>query len=505
LPARLLYLHLPDFPLQRRVLETPSLAGEPVALSEEVRHQRKVAFTSPAAFQTGVRNGMTIAAATALVPELRSFPHHLEEECKALSSLGEALLCLAPAFQLSPPDGLWLEASAAWLCGGEEALGLRVLEICSAQGYSGKAAAASEMFTARALARHGAPRIDISSPGQSAHLLAGLPLASLDKAGPLLEALGALGLSTLGEVASLPAGALAARMGLDGLQLHRLCRGEDDTPFSPTPISQRFEERIDLDWAAESLEPLLFALKTALDRLCARLSSRKRAAIKLSLKLKLDPSGEQKITFALARPSARVKSLLELARLHLSNLSLPSPISSLQVQVEESCEDRDHQLALGETPEGDSALETVLSRLATTLGKDALFAAEARPLHRPERAFRFKAFSPPAAERGLFKQARTDKRPPVGEAEWLARPTRLFGRPAPLHIEMDTQGVVSARLLGKRRKAQALAGPERLCGDWWEEAAYSRDYYRVHFEGLGPVWIYRDQQDGRFYLQGMFD
>jgi protein ImuB len=361
------------------------------------------------------------------------------------------------------------------------------------------------MFTARALARHGTRRIEVVSPGQSGHDLAGLPLASLDNAGPLLEALGALGLSTLGEVASLPVGAVAARMGIAGLQMHRFCRGEDDTPFTPTPISHRFEERIDLDWAAEALEPLLFALKTALDRLCARLSSRKHAAVKLSLVLKLDPSGEEKVTFALASPSVRVKSLLELARLHLSNLTLPSPIRSLQIRVDESCEDRDHQLALGETPEGDSALETVLSRLATTLGKDALLAAEVAPFHRPERAFRFKAFHPPPADRGLFKEAATESRPLCTEEEWLARPTRLFERPAPLNVEIDSQGIVSARLLGKRRKAQALDGPERLCGDWWEEAAYSRDYFRVHFEGLGPVWIYRDEQDGQFYLQGLFD
>jgi hypothetical protein len=32
-----------------------------------------------------------------------------------------------------------------------------------------------------------------------------------------------------------------------------------------------FEEQIALDWPAESIEPLLFALKTVLDRLCARL------------------------------------------------------------------------------------------------------------------------------------------------------------------------------------------------------------------------------------------
>jgi protein ImuB len=60
-------------------------------------------------------------------------------------------------------------------------------------------------------------------------------------------------------------------------------------------------------------------------------------------------------------------------------------------------------------------------------------------------------------------------------------------------------------VLGKRRRAMAVAGPERIWGEWWSGAPYRRDYYRVHFEGVGPVWVYRDATDGRFYLQGLFD
>ena len=51
----------------------------------------------------------------------------------------------------------------------------------------------------------------------------------------------------------------------------------------------------------------------------------------------------------------------------------------------------------------------------------------------------------------------------------------------------------------------ALTGPERLCGEWWAPEPYSRDYYRLHLEGLGPLWVFRDASDGRFYLQGFFD
>jgi protein ImuB len=72
-------------------------------------------------------------------------------------------------------------------------------------------------------------------------------------------------------------------------------------------------------------------------------------------------------------------------------------------------------------------------------------------------------------------------------------------------VEVREGELCSARLLGKRRLAIDISGPERLQGDWWSNHAYARDYYRVVFDGLGPVWLFRDARDGRFYLHGMFD
>jgi protein ImuB len=296
-------------------------------------------------------------------------------------------------------------------------------------------------------------------------------------------------------------------MGAAGLQIHRLCRGEGDAAFVPTPLPVVLEEAVDLDWPAESIEPLLFGLKTTLDRLCARLCGRKRAAVRLTIFLKLDPSGEQQLSLVLARPSVQVRLLLELIKHQISELTLPSPVVGIRVRVNESCEDPARQLRLGDEPEGDAALEVVLSRLATALGEDSLFSVELKPVHRPERAYAARRFQPPAQEKGLIAETKRSERE---ASEWdevlFQRPARLFERPASLEVDLGQDGDFrSARLLGKRRKAIAIAGPERLTGEWWGEAAYSRDYYRVHFEGFGPAWIYRDARDGQFYLHGMFD
>jgi protein ImuB len=499
------YLHFSRFPAQRKVIEVPALAGQPFVLEEEARGQRRVAFASSSALKAGVRPGMTLTAATALEPSLKHFPYKADDEARALTSLGEALMCVAPGFQLSAPEGLWFDASAAHLFGGEEGLCLRALEVCSSHGYRGRAVVASELFTSRALARHGTRPVLVVPEGQSARVLAPLPLAALE--GPEREPFEALGLRTLGEVAALPSGAVTARGGAGGLRAHTLCRGGDDTPFVAEVLEEVLEERMALDWPAESFEPLQFALKTLLDRLCARLAGRRLAAVRLRFLLKLDPTGQVELPLTLARPAARSKLLLDLARHQMAELRLDNPVASISVRVDEHSEDRGQQLALGDSPEGDAALEVVLSRLATTLGEDSLFSASLEAVHRPEQAYAAKAFRPPASPRGmvgeLLPEAQVEL--PVDEA-MRERPSRLLEQPATLDAEVAESGeLLAAWLLGKRRRVTSMAGPERLSGEWWAADPYSRDYYRVHFEGLGPAWVFRDAKDGRFYLQGLFD
>jgi protein ImuB len=522
--VRVLYLHLPRFPVQRKVVETPALVGRPLALWEEVRGQKRVAFASAAALKAGCAAGMTVTAAAALCPELKDFPLDRAAEAAALLSLGEALLRVAPAFQLQPPDGMWLDGSAAALAQGEDGLAGKVEEIARACGYRGRAVAASDLFTARTVARAGPADLRVVAPHESAKALRGLPLSVLEEDAPgAVRALRDLGLSTLGQAAALPAGAVVARLGAEGLRAQRLCRGEDDALFKPTAVPEVMEEGISLDWPAESMEPLLFALKTAFDRLGARLSGRGRAAVRLRLALKLDPKGERLIPLVLARPSASSRLLVDLARHRIADLTLENPVSGVGVRVEESCEDRARQMALGDAPSGDAALEVVLSRLSSALGEEALFSGETLASHRPEAGYRRGGFHPPARERGALGDeaarafegrgagrgeppAAAELREPGTERDPWDRPPRLFSKPASLEAEVTATGQIrAARLLGRRRKALAVSGPERLCGEWWQGDGYRRDYYRVHFEGVGPVWVFKDGEDGRYYLQGMFD
>lgn len=359
------------------------------------------------------------------------------------------------------------------------------------------------------LARHGEKRASIVAEGEEAARLAPLPLAALEGEAQARAALAALGLTTLGEVAGLPPGAWAARGGVEGHRARALCLGALKTPFVPHQLPETIEEGVTLEWPAESLEPLVFALKRVIDRVSARLCGRQLAAVRLRFTLVLDPSGTTELLLSLARPTSQSKLLLELARHRLSEMRLENPVGGLRLRVEEACEDPGQQLSLGDGPQGDAALEVVLSRLATTLGEGALYSPTLEQKHRPEAASGRGPFRPPEAPRGLLSELLPQDDP--GEAfsadpEALERPARLLASPVALDAELGAEGeLLFGRLMGRRRRVLALTGPERLGGEWWAPTGFSRDYYRVFFEGLGPTWVFRDGADGRFYAQGFFD
>ncbi|MCA2980203.1 MAG: hypothetical protein INH37_18185, partial [Myxococcaceae bacterium] len=199
--------------------------------------------------------------------------------------------------------------------------------------------------------------------------------------------------------AALPVGSLAARFGSDGHLVAQLARGQDEPRLTPEVLPEVIDEAVALDWPAEQLEPVLFATKMVVDRVCARLQGRQLAAVRLSVGLTLDGAGLQAVPLVLARPASHGKLLLELIRHRLTDVSVQHPIAGVRVTVAEACPEPGRQLLLGDVPAGDAQLEVVLSKLQSALGEAALFSAEPVARHRPEAAWRLVPFRPPDAGR----------------------------------------------------------------------------------------------------------
>ena len=527
---RVLALHVPELPLQR-LRRSSGARPRPVAILEEGR----VVCCDGEARAAGVLAGMTAAQALGAHGQLELVPLDAAGDRAALRALAEALLALAPAVEVSPPDVLLLDASAAHVVSGlgvaaagteraERELAARALAVAEEMGWSARAAVVTGRAPARAVACHGVEgwraeaqadepgperagglggRASFALParwipnGVERQALAPLPLSALGLAPAVAARLAEIGVRDVGGLARLPEGTLAHRFGPAGVAAARLARGEDASPLVPYQPETLPEEGLELEGPAESAEPLLFALKRLADRVAARLAGRALGATRLRLVLKLDPRGEERIDAPLAQPTAVAARWLGPLKEHLFALRLPAAVVGVRLLAVEVAPVAVEQLAFGDRPEAVAALEAVLARLAVRLGDGALFAAEPVARYRPERAYRAVPFSSGPRRRAATEEAAVPE-------EAAHRPTRLLPVPEPVVAEGEGGRLTAVRVGGKDRAVLSWRGPERLAGEWWAER-FDRDYYRVRLDGLGDCWIFRDGADGRLWLHGFFD
>jgi len=502
---RVLALVLPELPLQR-ALRARSAHGQLAV----VEGDRVVHCTAPAR-AAGARPGDSLVQARAACADLAAVPLEPAKDRAALRALAEALLSLAPAVEVAFPDSLLLDASAAGIGGGtseeaETGLAERALALCRSLGWRGRAGIASGKGPAQMLARHGAQEVVRAAPGEAARALARLPLTALQLPSGMEARLAAVGVTDVGALSRLPPETLAHRFGPAGAQAVRLACGEDPRPLVPFAPETFPEESWDLEGTEvgvlESAEPVLFAVKRLADRVATRLAGRGLGAGRLRLTLGLYPRGEERLDLSLARPSADAALWLVPLRERVGNLRLPAPVRELKLSVVEAAEVPAEQLVAGDRPEATRALEVVLSRLAARLGDVSLLAARAVDRHRPEAAYQLARFEVPSLHRAPGEGEEGD--PGGGAGPVSLRPTRLLRLPRPVVAEGEGGRLTVLRLDGCAHGVVALAGPERLAGEWWSQP-FDRDYYRVRLEGVGDVWVYRDGRDGRLYLHGYFD
>ncbi len=175
--------------------------------------RRVVGAVDRAARALGLRPGLALAQAQAMVPGLTVIPADPEGDAAALGRLAAWCLCYAPLVAPDPPDGIWIDvAGAAHLHGGEAALLAHLRRRLGRAGYRVRAALADTPGAAWAASRCLGPEIVLPPGGQRDALLA-LPLRALRLDGDTVSGLGQLGIARVGQLLEQPSGPLRLRFG----------------------------------------------------------------------------------------------------------------------------------------------------------------------------------------------------------------------------------------------------------------------------------------------------
>ncbi len=479
-----------------------------------VRGAACIVDTSLSARTAGIRPGLPLADARALLPGLVIRPTDKDGDTATLHKL--ALWCLRYSPWVAPDNeydnGIWLDISGcAHLFGSEADLVDDLLCRLRGVGYDARAAIADTPGAAWAGARY------LNKPNQAAPILHGTerladaPVAGLRLPETLVADLDRLGLRLIGDLMALPRHALTRRFGVQLCQRLDQLSGVVSEPISPLrpvpPLRCRiaFPEPIG---ARESIDEALTLLLTDLE---ARLERHALGVRRLDLAAFRADGSMQSIAIGTSRPVRDPAAIMPLFRNKLAGIDPGFGIDLMMLNVMASSPLMARQMSdrSAVTPEQDIA--PLIDRLANRLGPQNVTCIEPVESHIPERSSREKLLlNDDDIKRPRNAQA-IKYRPP--------RPPRLLPQPEPIEVMAPVPDSPPLLFRWRRRSHRIVSadGPERIGPEWWLKAAMtgakggreSRDYYALEDEDGGRFWVYREglYRPGcapRWFLHGLF-
>jgi protein ImuB len=360
---------IPAFDLRAALRLRPGLEGRSAALAPLPGTDPLIGSVTAAAETTGVRPGMRMGEALATCPELVLVE---QDPATAEQAWEEILRRLEDAgFAVEPVEAgtVYFEtAGVERLYGGLEPALKRALVAVGAV-WDPRAGVAERRFAALAAANVARPMQSlIVSDDGTRTFLAPLPMTLLPLERERYEELEELGVRTIGQLAGLPGGAVAERLGPDGRRAWSLARGERDGRVAPRRPAQPLVETLEFPEAVGNELTLRRALGVLFDRLLARPERAGRPPRKVALWARLVGGASWRRTVTLREPSADPERLR--AALAPKLAELPAPALKLRLELAELAERTGEQLELvaaaGEALQGK--LREGLRQVRTAVG-----------------------------------------------------------------------------------------------------------------------------------------
>jgi protein ImuB len=342
---------IPGFELRAALRARPALALRPAALAPAEGEEPLVGPVTAAAEAKGVKPGMRMGEALATCPELAL----VEADPAAAEQAWEEIVRRLEdcGFSVESADlgcAYFETRGVERLYGGAEAALKRALAAVGS-AWDPRAGAAGRRFAALAAANVARPgQVLIVADERTREFLAPLPLALLPLAEQRRRELGELGVRSVGELAGLPGGAVAERLGPDGRRAWSLARGKERGRVRGRRPAEELAHALEFPEAIGNELTLRRALAVVVDGLLGRPERADRFLRKVALSATLVGGGSWRRTLTLRDPCADASRLRTALGPKLAEL--PAPITKLKLEAVELTESTGQQLALVQ-PEGD--------------------------------------------------------------------------------------------------------------------------------------------------------
>lgn len=440
---------------------------------------------------------------------VRFVPVDRQADRATLLGLAEWCQQFAPRVGLNEaefPDTLLLDVSGCGTYFGSEAVLVeRVEQAFSEVGYTVCVVVADTIGAAWAVAHFGA--IQIVPPEEPlTAVLSPLPVSALRLDDGTVRTLRELGVEQIGQLQSLPRSSLPARLGPQVLQRLDQALGLQPEilvphrPLPPIEAKREFDEPLEQRQAVEHLGQAM------LEKVLSAVEARGHGVVRLTFHIQME-AGQQVLALGVSRPTLAMKHLHTLLRLRLERQPPPRPVMSLRLRVRETAPMAIRQsvwwVADDSADRREREQATLVDRLSSRLGAEAVLRARLTGEAQPELSLRYEPWIPQAGSPQPKTPRRTTRTAP--RTMIPPRPWRLLSRPVAVRVISVVPDGPPRQFEWRTTKhlIDRWWGPERLATGWWRKSPAARDYYRVETRGGLHAWLFRTH-DG-WYLQGWFD
>jgi protein ImuB len=464
--------------------------------------RRVIAAQDVAASAAGLRLGMPVSKAQALVPGLIVEELQAGEDSKALRDLAFWFLRLyAPIVAPDAPDGLVLDTTGAdHLHGNEQLMLTGMINRLHALGFTARAAIADSWGAAHALARFGRLAATIVPQAGVTSALASLPLAALRLEPRIVSDLKVLGFRRIADLMATARAPLTLRFGpevgrrLD--QAHALL----SEPIEPIRVPELAEAQRFFAEPISAADTIARYAQKLVHQLCLALEKRGLGARRVDLVLYRVDSAVQAIRAGTSRPVRDVKQLTRLLTDRIDTIDPGFGIEKMTLTATHA-----ETLVIGQSR--STLLEDVKADIGETV--DVI-------LNRGHKVYRYAAVASDVPERSVQMVAAQAAEDTLGWPDHWPRPVRLLGRPEPIQTIalLPDHPPKNFTWRGTRRLVKRADGPERVFGEWWKrdrERTAVRDYFTVEDENGERFWIFRsgdgehaDTGSQGWFMRGIF-
>jgi protein ImuB len=338
-------LSIPGFELRAALRKTPALTVRPVALAPPETGEPRIGPITAAAEALGVQPGMRLGEALAMCPQLELVERDPAAAAEEWEGILRRLENAGFAVDSSETGCVFFETRGVErLYGGLKSALERALAAVG-PSWDARIGAAERRFAALAascVARPG--QLLVVGAERQEEFLAPLPLSLLPLEGARYAELEALGIRSLGQLAGLPRGAVAERLGPDGRRAWGLAKGGTAARIRGRRPPAELFEAIEFPEPVGNELTLRRAFGALLDTVLARPERRDRFIRKTALSARLVGGGSWRRTVTLRDPTAdrdRIRAALapKLAE-------LPAPIVELRLELVALTEPDGQQLEL---------------------------------------------------------------------------------------------------------------------------------------------------------------